>query len=43
MELVYRIRPERLDRHGRATITADLHWGNQRLQFSTGVKVLPAN
>jgi integrase len=43
MELVYRIRPERLDRHGRATVTADLHWGSQRLQLSTGVKVLPIN
>lgn len=44
MELVYRIREERLDRHGRATITADLHWGQgQRLQLSTGVKVVPGN
>jgi integrase len=43
MELVYRIREERLDRHGRATVTADIHWGSGRLQLSTGVKVLPSN
>ena len=43
MELVYRIRAERVDRHGRATVTADVHWGGQRLQLSTGVKVQPAH
>lgn len=44
MELVYRIRAERLDRHGRATVTADVHWAGQRLQqLSTGVKVAPTN
>lgn len=45
MELVYRIREERLDRYGRATVTAAIHWGSQRLQLSmgTGVKVLLGN
>jgi integrase len=43
MELVYRIREARLDRQGRATVTADLHWSGGRLQLSTGVKVLPTN
>ncbi len=43
MELVFRIRAERLDKHGRAAILADIHWPGHRLQLGTGVSVEPGN
>ncbi|GAB3294004.1 hypothetical protein [Hymenobacter tenuis] len=43
MELVFRIREDRLDKHGRAGVWADIHWPGHRVQPGVAVKVEPTN
>lgn len=43
MEIVYRIREDRTDRHGRVAVWADIHWPGHRVQPGVGVKVVPRN
>lgn len=43
MELVFRIREDRLDKKGRTSVWADIHWAGHRVQPGVKVKVAPAN
>lgn len=43
MELVFRIREDRLDKHGQSGIWADIHWAGNRIHSGVAVKVEPAN
>jgi len=43
MELVFRIRESRLDKHGRTSVWADIHWAGHRIQPGVSVKVEPGN